>query len=96
MPTSGGVRPAGNCQRDEGDASYARYGYGCAGKVLAQQQLTDERRDNQQRQSGGSFGDSSEMSTFFIALTSPMFALAARWRLEGARASLRRPVPVRA
>ena len=58
MPTSGGG-PASR-PLPARDAGYARYGYGCAGKVLAQQQLTDERRDNQQRQSGGSFGDSSE------------------------------------
>jgi hypothetical protein len=53
-------RPAGDPETDESDAGYASYGNGDAGKRCAQQQLPDQRRNNQQRQSRRRLGDASE------------------------------------
>ena len=67
MPTQRRARPAGDPQRNQGDAGHARNRYGDAGKCLAQQQLPDQRRDDQQRQSCGGFGDGGESQhAFFI------------------------------
>jgi hypothetical protein len=65
MPTSGGLGPASDPQSNQGDASDARYWYCNAGELFTEQQLPDQRRNDQQPQSGSDFGDGGENQRIF-------------------------------
>jgi len=52
--------PAGYSQSEQCDAGYACYWYCDSGKLRIQQQLSDERRKDQERQSRDGFGNSGE------------------------------------
>ncbi len=65
MPRSGWTRPAGDPQRNQGDAGHARNRYGDAGELLTQQQLTDERGGDQQRKSRNRLADGREYQRAF-------------------------------
>ena len=54
------TRPAGDPQGNQSNASHARYRHCDAGKLLTQQQLADQRRNDQQRQSRGGLADGRE------------------------------------
>jgi hypothetical protein len=52
----------------QGKACHACNGYGDAGHFLAQQQLPDKRRNDQQRLSGSRFADSGDNQHLFHGL----------------------------
>src|SRR5208337_4671654 len=54
------TRPAGDPEREKGDAGHARDGYGDADKLLAEQQPPDDRWNNQQRYASRGFAQSGE------------------------------------
>ena len=83
------TRPAGDAQSNQGNACHARYRNCDANKLLAQQQLRNERRNKQQPQSSSSFGDSSKNQYIFhrpvdlVAMQLPMTGTAWVCELNG-------------
>jgi len=68
MPTSGGPGQQAIPKAIRAMPATRANGWGEAGKFLTQQQPPDERGNNQQRQSGSGFGDSSENQHVFHCL----------------------------